>query len=144
MICNCGRIVTRLPILGLCNTCGARKWRAENIDRARELSRNYYHRLKQRVIDFYSGQCQCCGETALEFLSLHHKNGDGSEHRKTVKSGYQMYRWVVINNFPDSIELLCHNCNMSLGAFGYCPHQTKEINNDRTMGATRLREGMVQ
>ena len=30
--------------------------------------------------------------------------------------------WAIKHNFPDELRLLCHNCNFSLGAYGYCPH----------------------
>jgi hypothetical protein len=26
------------------------------------------------------------------------------------------------NGFPDGYRVLCHNCNMALGQYGYCPH----------------------
>jgi radical SAM protein with 4Fe4S-binding SPASM domain len=28
------------------------------------------------------------------------------------------------NNYPkDLFRLLCHNCNMARGCYGYCPHE---------------------
>ena len=45
----------------------------------------------------YGGyKCTCCGETEPKFLSIDH-------------TGYQ---------------ILCHNCNMALGSYGYCPHSS--------------------
>jgi hypothetical protein len=32
---------------------------------------------------------------------------------------------LIKNNFPDGFQVLCHNCNMSIGLYGYCPHQTE-------------------
>jgi hypothetical protein len=33
-----------------------------------------------------------------------------------------MYAYLIRNNFPEGYRVLCHNCNQSLGYFGYCPH----------------------
>jgi hypothetical protein len=72
-----------------------------------------------------SPKCSCvgCDESHFEFLCLDHKDGGGNEHRAKVKMhGSNMYLWVVRNNYPPMFRILCHNCNMSLGNFGYCPH----------------------
>jgi len=84
-------------------------------------------KLKNKVIQYYSNntmKCSCCGEFHIEFLSIDHINGGGNKHRKKLKlSGRQFYRWLIKNNFPEGYRVLCHNCNLSFGFFGYCPHQ---------------------
>lgn len=85
-------------------------------------SRNRERKLE--VLAHYGGTCACCGESRHEFLALHHLNGDGNKHRKSIHpSGkWPIHHWIVKNNFPSGFGVLCHNCNFSLGAFGYCPH----------------------
>lgn len=80
------------------------------------------HRLEQRLacIKHYGPNCRCCGESRIEFLGIDHINGGGAKHRREI--GSVITRWLVRNNFPDGFRVLCHNCNMSLGLYGYCPH----------------------
>ena len=85
------------------------------------------HRLlRTTALQRYGGnppKCECCGESTIEFLHLDHKNGDGAQHRETLKT-LNIYRWLKQNNYPEiGLRVLCANCNMSIGAYGYCPHQ---------------------
>lgn len=88
-------------------------------------------RLKHLVFSHYSDgepECACCGETHLEFLALDHRGGWGKRHRERLRkeqgrvTGLAIYRWVRDNGFPKGFQVLCHNCNQSIGAYGYCPH----------------------
>lgn len=88
--------------------------RAYNRARTREL--------RELVIEGYGGACFCCGETSYEFLALDHVDGDGKEDR-SKRGGYGPYRMAVEENFPDRYRLLCHNCNLAIGFYGYCPHE---------------------
>lgn len=81
--------------------------------------------LKKQVIGHYGGVCACCGETTIEFLCIDHVNGGGARHREKLgmNGGVQFYRWLRRNHFPTGYRVLCSNCNLSLGAYGYCPHK---------------------
>ena len=80
------------------------------------------------VLQHYAGPnpiCACCGETALEFLTLDHPNGGGGQERKTVsRRGQEYYRWLIRHDFPVELRVLCYNCNFSRGQRGYCPHES--------------------
>jgi hypothetical protein len=96
----------------------------------REQQRLYDLSVKIKIIEAYGGKCTCCGESALEFLTIDHINNDGAEDRKNngKKSGGKLYRWLMKNNFPkENYQILCYNCNCSKGFFGYCPHNKPEI-----------------
>jgi hypothetical protein len=88
-----------------------------------------YKKRREIVLNHYGGnppECFCCGETFVEFLSLDHINGGGRRHRAELKKigfGGRFYLWLIKNNFPKEYRVLCNNCNMSLGFYGYCPHQ---------------------
>lgn len=84
------------------------------------------HRLKYRlmVIEAYGGKCKCCGEKTVEFLSIDHVNGGGEEHRRKVHG--HIYANLIKRGFPSGFRLLCHNCNLSRGFYGYCPHKRKQ------------------
>jgi len=99
-----------------------------NTNREDILSRHSLRnaRRKHTIITHYGGLCECCGEHRVEFLCIDHTEGGGNKHRKEVSSGTPMYKWIIKNNFPNIFRVLCHNCNMSLGAYGYCPHKEDE------------------
>jgi len=110
-----------------------KKWREEHKKEVKE----YQKKSRMQVLIHYSGnppKCACCGEDHLEFLSIDHINNDGAEHRKTVDSGTQICRWLIKYNYPSGFQILCHNCNMSKGFYGICPHETARQllqNNDK-------------
>lgn len=86
-------------------------------------------RLRLLVLKTYSGgapTCACCAERRLEFLSIDHINGCGSELRKTQGTGPRLYATLKRAGFPEGYRVLCHNCNMALGFYGYCPHTNLE------------------
>ena len=95
-------------------------------ERCKRVSRETLRELKKTVIAAYGGKCVCCGESMYEFLSIDHKHNDGAKERKQLgakgKSGASFFRLIIAENFPDRYQLLCYNCNMSKGFFGYCPH----------------------
>ena len=84
---------------------------------------NERRKLKLEIISNYGNQCACCGEKRYEFLCIDHINGDGKQHRKSLGSSSKMYTDIKRQGFPkDRFRLLCHNCNMSFGFYGFCPH----------------------
>lgn len=86
-----------------------------------------HQRLRQYVLDHYGNKCACCGETIQMFLSVDHVDNNGVEHslKEGVRGGHDMYRWLMINDFPDGFQLLCRNCNWGKHVNGgVCPHKT--------------------
>lgn len=79
-------------------------------------------RLRGVVLAGYGHKCACCGEPEREFLAIDHVNGGGRQERKKIPPGIQFYSNIIKAGFPDKYRLLCHNCNMSFGLYGYCPH----------------------
>ena len=90
----------------------------------RKRQRIEHRNRREKVLAYYGGACVCCGETQVEFLAIDHVNGDGKKHREEMgsKNGGKIYLWLIRHNFPDGFQVLCHNCNMSKGFYGYCPH----------------------
>lgn len=91
----------------------------------RQRGRQYNARLKLEVIGVYGGACECCGASNIEFLAIDHIAGGGNRHRKDnyMTAGKGTYIWLKRNNYPQGFRVLCHNCNHSIGQYGYCPHQ---------------------
>ena len=121
--------------------CGKR-YRLKNAQRYREKARKSYYlhrdrRLSERrklnlgfklnIIEKYGGKCSCCGESDYRFLCIDHKNNDGYEHRKKVRGGENMYRFILKNNYPENFQILCFNCNFGRAFYGgkekTCPHK---------------------
>lgn len=69
--------------------------------------------------------CACCGESRDEFLALDHIHGGGTKERRESRARGAGYWLWIKNNWPDGLRVLCHNCNASRGAFGYCPHENE-------------------
>jgi hypothetical protein len=107
--------------------CRKNKAFAKAHRRERRLAnREYYKRLRLEVLTHYGGnppKCACCGESHIEFLSIDHIKGGGNKHRKSLSGNREIYRWLIKNNFPEGFQILCHNCNLSKGFYGYCPHK---------------------
>ena len=105
-----------------------RKWQREykktwNYKNKDAVAR-YYKRLRVKVLNHYGHKCACCGEDRYEFLAIDHKNGDGNKHRKEIK-GTNVCLWIIRNDYPDDLQILCHNCNMAKTFYGVCPHKKK-------------------
>lgn len=91
--------------------------------------KRHYKKLQQIVFNHYGNQCACCGEAERSFLALDHVNNDGAQHRRELGAGHVLFRWIIENNFPDTIQLLCHNCNMGKHRNGgVCPHVSNRMN----------------
>ena len=87
------------------------------------------HRVKMKELVFsnYGGKCNCCEESNMKFLTIDHVNNKGREHvRSNGKRylGFLLYKWARDNNYPDSLQVLCFNCNCGKQVNGgVCPHK---------------------
>lgn len=99
----------------------------------RLLRARYRWGLKLEAIAAYGGKCACCGEEHPEMLALDHIAGNGKDHRRQASStGAQFYAWLRRRGWPrEGLRVLCHNCNFSFGAYGYCPHDALPSNNQQ-------------
>lgn len=106
----------------------------KNPERFRAAERGRGEVYRSSALLNYGGKCTCCGEEQYEFLVIDHVNGGGDNHRREIGRGAVVYRWLADHGYPDGFQVLCHNCNSSLGHYGYCPHRP-EIK--RTFGRGR-------
>lgn len=84
-------------------------WRRRNRERSRAYSRNSYYQAKYYVLEAFGGKCQDCGSP--EILQIHHKDGDGLQHRLEIKTP-EIFRWLKRHpEEQDKFELLCRYCH---------------------------------
>ena len=105
------------------------QWKAENRERNNNLEKIRRDSAKQAVLNHYGKVCACCGESEIAFLCFDHINNNGAEDREKFGSG-TAFLFHLLKDFPIGIRTLCHNCNMSYGNYGYCPHQKEKDGNE--------------
>jgi len=71
----------------------------------------YALRNKRIVIEKFGGCCFECQEDKIERLILQRKIGDES-HRQ-LQSGSNLYRWLIKNDYPIELQVICFNCHFS-------------------------------
>ena len=111
-----------------------RRWRNGNPQSARDSARRARRKTRQAILTMYGDRCACCGDDHEEFLALDHVNGGGAKHRKSVgtTSSTAVYRSVLNEGYhPERYRILCHNCNMALALYGYCPHDRPEMADEK-------------
>lgn len=93
------------------------KSRSDVIEKRRKSAKKYYNKtkrdfkLKKLICEHYGGcECLLCGDKDIRVLSIDHINNDGHEHRKVVGTGKKFYSWIVKNNYPPGLQVLCWSC----------------------------------
>lgn len=106
------------------------RYYVNNRERMCEINRRANYVTRIAVLTHYGGnppECACCGERELKFLSIDHVDNDGAAQRKHAGVGGTFYRWLQKNNYPDGLQVLCHNCNLAKGFYGQCPHKLRQV-----------------
>ncbi len=97
--------------------------KTQDTDKYRKEKVWYNRQIREKALLSYGGKCECCGEDKYEFLCIDHINGGGKKHRDSIKGS--IYQWLKKNNYPKGFRVLCHNCNLSLGFYKFCPHNSQ-------------------
>ena len=122
-----------------------KRWLAipENLARLKAYTRWYhnehYDDLRYSVMAIYSEgkpRCSCCGEDIIEFLTFDHIDGHPKKRDRGLyrdRSRILLTHWIIQNNFPEDIRVLCYNCNCGRShhdvartddyGHGRCPHE---------------------
>ena len=86
-----------------------------NLDKHRAWGTKAKNKLKYEVFSHYcqsqSPKCYC-GESDLSLLTIDHIKGKGNKHRKKLGmngGGYNFYRWLIKNDYPEGFQVLCFN-----------------------------------
>lgn len=121
-VCNEGFEAKRCDALK-CKSCTS-EWRKEwaKTEYAKNLRRQANRKVREVAFAGYGAYCKCCAEDIFEFLAIDHVNGGGREERE-IMSTTQIARKIINENWPDTYQILCHNCNQAKGWYGVCPHE---------------------
>jgi hypothetical protein len=107
----------------LCHNCNQIK-RIESLPFKNNPSTKYRRKERHIVLLKYSNnniKCKYCGETDERCLTLHHVHGGGMKEKRDI-GYYSLTSYLYKNDVPlTDIEVLCQNCNKSLGHYGYLP-----------------------
>jgi hypothetical protein len=123
------KVVNKRKKAGCCRQCGSKlKSRLffacdECRNKYSNLQKEARKRLKQTCLDKYGNKCECCGIFHIKFLTFDHVNNDSKVNGKRLK-GNDFLKWIIKNNFPSTIRILCWNCNSGRAQNnGICPHK---------------------
>lgn len=126
-LCPCGG--TPRPNRVRCEKCA--EARRQEYQRTKDTvvlarAKEHWRRNKGLVLQHYGGACACkgCGISDVRCLVLDHINGKGTQHRISLGNrgrGSTFYSWLIKNNYPEGLQVLCANCNMAKGAGPMCP-----------------------
>src|SRR5437867_3805132 len=105
----------------------------KNPEKARAIALRSHRKAKAETIAAYGGQCVCCGEKDIRFLTIDHIKRDGAAHRKSIAAthggkgapaGMRVWSWLRKRGYPkDNFRILCFNCNCGREVNqGVCPH----------------------
>jgi len=74
--------------------------------------------------------CSCCGESNIEFLTI-------SKDKTNKKlNGICLSAFLKKHKITDDYRILCHNCNIAMRTFGYCPHNKQEEPSEKIFSST--------
>ncbi|OGD53431.1 hypothetical protein A3K80_00500 [Candidatus Bathyarchaeota archaeon RBG_13_38_9] len=107
------------------------KYKEQNRIHRRENALKNQAKIRLEVSKHYGHKCACCGESNINFLTIHHINGRNKDCKEDKYSGVHGWRWLKENNYPPGYQLLCWNCNCSLKNHKkeFCPVHHPEIYN---------------
>lgn len=126
-------------------------WSTKPLTKRRRAEKERREKMRGIVLEHYSSgqpKCACCGTQQREFLTQDHINNDGAKDRRKLgcsKPSSVINQWLVSNNFPWKLQVLCWNCNRGKAAnHGTCPHTAPRIISNITRLADKPQyHGMV-
>jgi len=120
----------------ICKQCdqedGRQRYRRTVESRALTEKKEHIN-IYNRVVDGYGGKCEMCGCEEHWVFMLHHREGGGAKHVRSLPGSQKLYRWAIKNNFPRLLMLVCANCHMLIhrAQCGYfCDHNINLANGD--------------
>lgn len=120
----------------ICVSCGIRDSFGLNLCQiCSDRNKENRAKVKMEAFNSYGGpKCICCKSEVFEHLTIEHIDNNGAEHRKSLTGkktggGYHFYAKLKKLGFPKEprLEVLCYSCNFARANNGYCPCQTKSL-----------------
>ena len=115
---------------GMCRSC-ANQTPHTVCDACMQRKSDEHKLVRLEAIVAYGGVCACCGEDHPEFLQFDHIDGkDGVADTRSASGKRQtglLYLRLKKHGYPGGYQLLCANCNLAIGFYGYCPHRPEVV-----------------
>lgn len=105
----------RLTSSSTCVLCHRERSNARQKKNGYPVMKRKTEKNRNAVFDHYGRQCQICGESDEDVLTIDHVNQDGNKHTSASGSRYKgthLYAWLVKNGLPEGFRTLCANCNL--------------------------------
>ena len=104
----------------------SKAWRDSNPDKMRTMRGKHstlQRSMREDIIRRYGGACANpdCSDTRIECLTIDHIDNDGNKWRKIHGTGLPFYKWIVAQNYPSFLQVLCWNCNLVKHFYGRYP-----------------------
>jgi len=115
---------------GICKMCcspaeSGKHHCQKHLNLLKDSNKRLREKDKLAAFEYYGSLCQFCGESIELFLTIDHKNNDGAEHRRKLRSGnnrgHDIYAWLRKNQYPEGFQTLCFNCNAAKHIYGEKP-----------------------
>lgn len=117
-------------VSGRCYSCGREpRTGSKRCQQCLDKRKQWNTRYRMEALTAYGLSCACCRESTVEFLEIDHINGNGSAHRRQLKT-QSIYRWLKRNGYPEGFQTLCSNCNRARWRYGCCPHEKQALSHD--------------
>ena len=108
-----------------------RKYQKTHAKQLNKQKNKKHRELKYEVMKEFSKRqsnsnvpcCACvkCREKEIKFLTIDHIHGRRLMGHSRELGGLRLYKWIIKNNFPDGLQVMCHNCNKAKGSTKSCP-----------------------
>lgn len=105
-----------------CKKCAferSENWRLRNLKRhsayQRAFEKNWRRENRRKALLKIGGgklSCVRCGDSRYELLEINHKNGGGTQERKTLRGSTICSSIIKGRRRTDDLELLCRPCNL--------------------------------
>ncbi len=105
----------------LCSWCNRRKMRHGTYDwgvrkqRGIAIIRSRTQQRRLKCLKHYGTSiphCKLCGLVNTRFLHLDHIDDNGKEEREKYGQGDTFYKYLIENDFPSNLQVLCRKCNL--------------------------------
>ena len=88
------------------------EYRRDNHEKRHAQIKTWQQKQRQSVVSRFGLVCAVCGFDDIRALQIDHRNGGGSQERRSFNSIYAYYKHLLDVADPNDYQTLCANCNV--------------------------------